>query len=254
MSARISKTAQIAMALALAAPLFGAMPARAAPATLCFAAMEPLDGDRKLAAAVRDAIGDDFAYGTRDRVTGCVYPLQLLSFEGVDVLVTAGNVPGELSHGEGSNLSAYFLRREGGTSRLVTVKRDFAVVGGGYGRPGGLVEARFEGDDALLVKSSGSGQGYTYDWIEIFAFRNGGIVQIGRINTGFRDDGAQTDESKITVIEGSADIAEPEPDNVRVTYTVTRGGKTSTQTAIWRHSGGKFVVASGDVPSEIERN
>lgn len=83
-------------------------------------------------------------------------------------------------------------------------------------------------------------------------FRNGSIVPLGMVPTGWSNSGAEEDDSKAVTITGRIETGLPQPDRVRATYTRRAGGGAEqTSIAIWRSQAGKFVVEAGNVPQEI---
>ena len=102
---------------------FALAPAAAAhaPPRYCRSVAAKLKADSDLAAAARAAFGAPQA--TDDEA--CLYPLQLLRYADVDVLVSQTGEPGEACHGCEASLSATVLKRvPGGAKRL----RAFPVV------------------------------------------------------------------------------------------------------------------------------
>jgi hypothetical protein len=109
-----------ALALALA-------PAAAAdaPQRYCRSVAAKLKADSDLAGAAGAAFGQPEA--TDD--AACLYPLQLLRYADVDVLVSQNGEPGEACHGCEATLSATVLKRVPGGYKRVRVFDAFAKGG-----------------------------------------------------------------------------------------------------------------------------
>ncbi|MGM4986674.1 hypothetical protein [Rhizobium sp. 11_C7_N12_5] len=199
------------------------------------------------------AFGKNVRFRAEGSSEKCVSLAALMTFTGSRVLITAiAPDPGESGLDQGSSLSAYFFRESGSTLRLVTVKRDFAESNGALGNVGDINAAHFGADDGMMVNGGISQQGYSNDLTDFYVFRNGSIVRLGMVPTGWSNSGAEEDDSKAVTIAGRIETGLPQPDRVRVTYTRSvRGDDERSSVAIWRSQAGKFVLEAGSVPEEI---
>ncbi|WP_152601729.1 hypothetical protein [Burkholderia paludis] len=219
----------------------------------CASATDTLEKD----AATRDAVsmifGRNPAYvPEQGPARACIFPVATLMYPDARVLIM-GSVPGEVYPVTEARLSAYFLRSENGAFRLVTVRRDFADGGSGMGNVGKITAIRYGADEGMTIAGDGNGQGYDYGSVALFVFRSDGIASLGTIPTSYSDGGAVDDPAKETQIEGKVEIGQPQPDQVRVVYSIRRSGKVAQQAVVWKLRNGRFVAASGSVPAELRR-
>ncbi|WP_175926303.1 hypothetical protein [Burkholderia cepacia] len=208
-------------------------------------------------AATRDAVSMIFGRSPayvpeRGPARACIFPVTTLVYPDARVLIM-GSVPGEVYPATEAKLSAYFLRSENGVFRLVTVRRDFADGGSGMGNVGKITAIRYGADEGMTIAGDGNGQGYDYGSVALFVFRSDGIASLGTIPTSYSDGGAVDDPAKETQIAGKVEVGQPQPDQVRVVYSIRRNGKAAQQAVVWKLRNGRFVAASGSVPAELRR-
>ncbi|NTJ65867.1 hypothetical protein G6M50_16380 [Agrobacterium rhizogenes] len=224
-----------------------------AQAPLCEDVRDMLANNTDMRMAETLAFGKNARFRAEGSSEKCVSLAALMTFTGSRVLITAiPPDPGESGLDQGSSLSAYFFRESGSALRLVTVKRDFAESNGALGNVGDINAAHFGADDGMMVNGGISQQGYSNDLTDFYVFRNGSIVSLGMIPTGWSNSGAEEDDSKAVTVTSRVETGLPQPDRVRVTYTRSAGGgDEQSSVAIWRSQAGKFVLEAGTVPEEI---
>lgn len=256
-----SRLAMVAIALSTIAPFAATAHATSItndhsgkrPVLLCDDAHEMLSNNDEMRTAETLALGKDIQFRPDTSDEKCTSLAALLKFNGSQVLITAVvSDPGESGLDQGSSLSAYFFRQTGSALRLVTVKRDFTESNGVLGKSGDINAAHFGTDDGMTVNGGISLQGYSTDLTNSYVFRNGGIVSLGMVPTGWSNGGAEEDESKAVTITGRVETGLSKPDRVRVIYTRSVGsGAEQTSATIWRSQAGKFALEAGTIPTEI---
>ncbi|WFU05745.1 hypothetical protein QA648_21485 (plasmid) [Rhizobium sp. CB3171] len=170
-------------------------------------------------------------------------------------MITATTDPGESSPSQSAHLSAYFLRDSGNQLRLVASKNNFADSNGSWGNAGEIGTAHFGPDDGMMVTGGTSQQGYSSESTDFYAFRNGGIVSLGMVPTGWSNDDAAATENEAITVTGKVETDLPQPDRVRVTYMRSAHGEDNrTGVAIWHSQNGQFVLEAGSIPEEIAEN
>ena len=248
-------------ALALASCL--SFPAQAADAgsamPLCSDAYAVQLKRPDMKAAVAAAFGQHVRYLPKaeagaDDAPACQSLAALLRFDGADVLITSHTDGGPVGHATAAQLSAYFLRREGGSLKLVTVARDFADGEDGWGMPGDIMKVRLGSDDGMVVSGGYAAQGETTSTAAFYAFRNGGVVSLGSIPMGWDNSGVGQDSGKAIAIDGKFDAANLQTSRVPVVYVRQEQGKAQIFQAMWRSDGEKFVLESGAVPRDLVDN
>lgn len=219
----------------------------------CSSASDTLAKDAAMRDAVSLVFGRNPAYVSDNGSTrACIFPAAVLEYPDARVLIV-GSIPGELYPDTAASLSAYFLRTENGAFRLVTVRRHFADAGSGMGNVGKITAIRYGGDEGMMIAGDSNGQGYDYRSVSLYLFRSGGISTLGTIPTGFSDGGAVDEPAKETYIAGKVEVGQPQPGQVRVAYSIRRNGKIVQQAVTWQSRNGKFIPASGSVPTELRR-
>jgi len=205
-----------------------------------------------ISAAVEKVFGRPH-YAPSSRVEECIYPLKVLRFATADVLLTIGNVPGELCHGCGARLSAYVLKREAGGSRLVSRLIDFAETGTSWGDPGTITSIQIGSDDAIAIESGGTFQGYAISSLVLYAFRGGRAVNLtpDPVFLSTSNAGAMTDPRKVVEIDGSWALDPKTRTKLKVDYKINRGGKISHAQVVWALRKNKSVIVKGTEPPEI---
>ena len=132
----------------------------------CRSVAARLKADSDLAAAARAAFGEPQA--TED--DACLYPLQLLRYADVDVLVSQTGEPGEACHGCEASLSATVLKRVPGGYKRARSFDGFAK-GGTFGAVASVTPIAIGGDDGIAIESGGLFQGYASSALDLYAFR-----------------------------------------------------------------------------------
>jgi hypothetical protein len=245
--------ATIAMGLGMA----WVAPAGAETATklpLCTSAKGTLAKNADLRDAVAVAFGKDVRYAAPDDADdppACAVPFRLLHYKSADVLIMAHEGGGQVGPTKTAKLSAYVLRAIGAGFRLVTVKRNFGEGQDGWGNPGDITEAHFGDDDGMMISGGYAEQGETRSTTAFYAFRQGALALLGTIPTGFTNGGVVADDSKAVSVKSTIATGEPQPDRVRVTYTVKLGASIQTQETVWRSDNGTFALDSGTLPQAI---
>lgn len=226
-----------------------APPAAAAsqpPLHICSDAAAKLKSDGDLARAVRAAYGEPGA--THDET--CLYPLQVLRYADVDVLLTQNLAPETACHGCEADLSASVLRRVPGGFKLV---RTFDAFGktGTFGAVASASPIAIGGDDGLAIEAGGTFQGYASEALELYAFRRQGLVRLdsgGPLYLEGDNAGAETDQSKAVSIDSAWSLA---GGDLVVDYRVSDGrGKRQTR-AVWAVGDAQLTLKSGAVPKEM---
>ncbi len=250
----LKAVALLALAGCPIAPALAASP-RLAP-LLCANVRGDAAKDPALDAAIGVAFGPDRRFqsaAASDEAPPCDSIAALLHFSGADVLVTAHTKGGLTAHVDTAQLSAYFLRKENGGFRLVTVKRDFTEGASGWGNAGTVAAAHFGADDGMMVSGGYTEQGYTTSTASFYRFDAGGIVSLGTIPTGWSNGGAEADASKAIFVDAKIDT-NATPGRVRIIYTRRAAGANQTDETVWRSDHGAFVHESGTLPKEITDN
>lgn len=218
--------------------------------TLCSDADDAMREDPTLRAASTAALGTGVRIQAYADSEACTSLTALLTFDDTDVLVTALSDRGGADAGDTAHLSAYFLRNEGGSLRLVDTKLRFADSAASWGKAGDIGPAHFGQDNGMIISASQSSEGYSTTTADLFVFRSGQIVHLGVIPTDWGNGGAAGSKSKEISIHGKVE-AGLRGDRVRVIYTQTSGQHGSTMTSIWRSEAGHFVLETGNVPADI---
>jgi hypothetical protein len=226
---------------------------------LCASVRASAAKDGALDAAIAVAFGADRRFQSdeaakSDAAPPCEVIAALLHFSGADLLVTSHTPGGLMGHADMALLSAYFLRKENGGLRLVTVKREFAGGASGWGDAGTVTAAHFGADDGLVVSGGFTEQGYTTSTASFYRFHDGGIVSLGTIPIGWSNGGAEADASKAIYVDAKIDTDPPQPDHVQIVYTRKAAGGSQTAETSWRSEHGKFTLESGTLPKEITDN
>jgi hypothetical protein len=253
----LKTTAFLALTMCEIAPSLAASPTPAP--LLCTSVRTDAAKDAILNAAVAVAFGAARRNQTdgaakSDSAPPCESIAALLHFSNADVLVTSHTPGGLMGPADMALLSAYFLRKDSGGLRLVTVKREFAAGTSGWGNPGTVTAARFGADDGMVVSGGFTAQGYTTSTASFYRFHDGGIVSLGTIPIGWSNGGAETDASKAIYVDAKIDTNPPQPDHVRIVYTRKAASESQTDETSWRSERGKFINESGNLPTEIADN
>lgn len=236
--------------LPLAALLSLAPPAAAAPAALCAAANKPVSANSLLASEVTAAFGKFDFSSTQD---DCLYPLKVLRYASADVLIVQEGVPGEGCHGCEALLSAYVIQRIGGGLKMVGKFREFAKLG----TNGGVMDIApidIAGDDAMVIESGGTFQGYTTTGLDFFAFHSGALVDLAanpQVILDADNGGATEDAKKAIAVSGSWFFDPTDKLALVVDYKIQAKGATRVDRVVWRLQNGKLALSRGRVPPEV---
>ena len=229
---------------------FALAPAAAADAPLryCRSVAAKLKSDSDLAAAARAAFGRPEA--TDDEA--CLYPLQLLRYADVDVLVTQTGEPGEACHGCEATLSATVLRRvPGGYKRARSF--DAFAKGGTFGAVASVTPIAIGGDDGIAIESGGAFQGYTSSALDLYAFRQHGLVPLeagAPLIIAGDNSGAEADAGKTIEVESAWSLAGGE---LTIDYRVTDARGKRDSRVVWSVGETALALKSGAPPKELAR-
>lgn len=228
---------------------FALAPAAAAdPPRYCRSVAAKLKADSDLAAAARAAFGAPQA--TDDET--CLYPLQLLRYADVDVLVSQIGEPGEACHGCEATLSATVLKRvPGGAKRLRTFP-SFAKAGT-HGAVASVTPIAIGGDDGIAIELGGTFQGYTSSTLDLYAFRRDGLVHLDAgapLLIEGDDSGAETDASKAIEVESAWSLAGGE---LTIDYRVADARGKRDSRAVWSVGETALTLKSGAPPKELAK-
>lgn len=247
--------AALAAAAALAGPL--SSPAWAETKTvLCPEAYKMMEDDSLLGVMVEAAFDSNYSIAKdSDDGADCVWPVQRLTYDGFDLLVTARGRVGGMGAGEPARLSAYFLRADPSRPALdgpglVAPVPDFAAVGT-FGNPGDLAAVKFGGRDGFTARSGSVNQGYSSSDLNLFLFDHDRIVVADPLQLGAGNGGAVEDEKDIVQVDGRADLDTPTAGRVTLTFDVSNKGRKRRETAVVRLDGTKWAVVSGSLPKEL---
>jgi hypothetical protein len=230
--------------------VFALAPAAAADAPLryCRSVAAKLKTDGALAAAARASFGQPEA--TDDET--CLYPLQLLRYADVDVLVSQNGEPGEACHGCEASLSATVLKRvPGGYKRARSF--DAFAKGGTFGAVASVTPIAIGGDDGIAIESGGLFQGYASSALDLYAFRQRGLVPLDAgapLIIAGDNSGAETDASKTIEIESAWSLAGGE---LTVDYRVTDAHGKRDSRAVWSVGETALTLRSGAPPKELAK-
>lgn len=218
------------------------------PFRLCEAAADDLKTDSDLADATRAAFGEPGS--TKDET--CLYPLQLLRYADVDVLVTQNAAPGTGCQTCEVDLSATVLKRiPGGFKRV----RTFEAFGktGGRAVVSSVSPIAIGGDDALAIESPAQTQGYMLAVLDLYAFRRQGLVHLdpgGNLYLAGDNAGAESDQSKVISIDSAWSLAGSE---LTVDYRISDGGTERSSRAVWSVGESRLTLKFGAPPKEMAR-
>jgi hypothetical protein len=237
----------ILIALGLAGAL---APASAADAPLryCRSVAAKLKSDSDLASAARAAFGQPEA--TDDET--CLYPLQLLRYADVDVLISQTGEPGEACHGCEADLTATALKRVPGGYKRLRAFASFAK-GGTFGAVAAIAPIAIGGDDGMAIESGGTFQGYTSSALDLYAFRRQGLVHLdasGPLMIEADNSGAESDASKTIAVESAWSLAGGE---LTIDYRVDDARGKHDSRAAWSVGETTLTLKSGAPPKELAK-
>jgi hypothetical protein len=225
-------------------------PAAAADAPLhyCRSVAAKLKADGDLAVAARAAFGEP--QSTDDET--CLYPLQLLRYADVDVLVSQNGEPGEDCHGCEASLSATVLKRVPGGAKRLRAFPSFAK-GGTFGAVASVTPIAIGGDDGIAIESGGLFQGYASSALDLYAFRQHGLVALAAgapLIVAGDNSGAETDARKTIEVESAWSLANGE---LTIDYRVTDASGKRDSRAVWSVAETTLTPKSGAPPKELAR-
>jgi len=229
---------------------FALAPAAAAEAPLRYCrsvAAEP-KANSDLAAAARAAFGAPQAADDE----ACLYPLQLLRYADVDVLVSQIGEPGEACHGCEASLSATVLKRVPGGSKRARSFGNFAK-GGSSGAVASVTPIAIGGDDGMAIESGGLFQGYASSTLDLYAFRKQGLVALAAgapLLVAGDNSGAEADASKTIEVESAWSLAGGE---LTIDYRVTDAHGKRDSRAVWSVGDTTLTLKSGAPPKELAK-
>jgi hypothetical protein len=235
------------VALGLAFALAPAAAAEA-PQRYCRSVAAKLKADGDLAAAARAAFGEPQA--TDDEA--CLYPLQLLRYADVDVLVSQTGEPGEACHGCEASLSATVLKRVPGGAKRLRAFASFAKSGT-FGAVAAVTPIAIGGDDGMAIESGGLFQGYASSALDLYAFRRQGLVTLAAgapLMIAGDNSGAATDASKTIEVESAWSLAGGE---LTIDYRVTDARGQRDSRAVWSVGETTLTLKSGAPPKELAK-
>jgi hypothetical protein len=227
---------------------FALAPAAAAdtPLRYCRSVAAKLKADGDLAAAARASFGERQA--TDDEM--CLYPLQLLRYADVDVLVSQTGEPGEACHGCEAILSATVLKRvPGGYQRARSF--DAFAKGGSSGAVASVTPIAIGGDDGIAIESGGAFQGYASSALDLYAFRRQGLVALkagAPLLIAGDNSGAETDASKTIAVDSAWSLAGGE---LTIDYRVTDARGKRDSRAVWSVGETTLTLKSGAPPKAL---
>jgi hypothetical protein len=216
---------------------------------LCAAAKEPVESDLRLAEAVSAVFGKAAFKATGE---DCAYPLQVLHYVSADVLIVQAGEPGQACHGCGAPLSAYVLRRLGGSLKTVRSFHKFATPG-----TSGAVEeissVEIGGDDGIAIESGGTFQGYTFTAVDFFAFHAGQLVSLNDkpVMIAADNGAAVVDPGKTIEVNAKWSLDPADKSTLVVDYEIKAHGATRHERVVWRLQGTSLVLSHGHVPPEV---
>ena len=222
--------------------------ADAAPLRLCQEAAAKLKADGDLAEAARAAFGQPGFTKDED----CRYPLQVVRFADVDVLLTLSQAPETACHGCQAELSATVLRRIPGGFKSVKTFDSFGKMGSN-GTVSSISPIAIGSDDGLAIEAGGSFQGYSNTTLDLFAFRRQGLVHLdsgGSLYLDGDNGGAETDQSKTITIDSAWSLANGE---LAIDYRIADGRGQRQTRAVWTVNETQLTLKSGAVPNEMAR-
>jgi hypothetical protein len=229
---------------------FALAPAAAADAPLryCRSVAAKLKADSGLAAAARASFGQPDA--TDDEA--CLYPLQLLRYADVDVLVSQNGEPGAACHGCEASLSATVLKR---VPRGYKRARSFDAFGKGgtFGAVASVTPIAIGSDDGIAIESGGLFQGYASSALDLYAFRQHGLVRLDAgapLIIAGDNSGAETDASKTIEVESAWSLAGGE---LTVDYRVADARGKRDSRAVWSVGEAALTLKSGAPPKELAK-
>jgi hypothetical protein len=218
------------------------------PLPICERAVGKLKSDSTLAGAMKAAFGDLGTSHDED----CLYPLQVLRYPDVDVLLTQNLAPEDACHGCVADLSATVLRRvPDGFKRIKT----FEAFGksGTFGSISSAAPIAIGGDDGLAIEAGGTFQGYTYETLDLYAFRRQGFVHLdsgsGPLYIFGDNGGAQTDQGKSLSISSAWSLDTNGELVVDYKVSDTRGSRQAR--VVWTVGQTQLSLKSGEIPKEM---
>ncbi len=145
------------------------------PQKFCTSAAKDLKGDGDLAVAARAVFGQP---GFTDNELDCLYPVQVIRYGDVDVLLSQNRAPEDGCQSCQTNLNATALKRiPGGYKGL----RTFEAFGetGNRGSISAAWPVQIGGDDGLAIENYSSAQGYLFISLGLSCLPTSGPRRLG---------------------------------------------------------------------------
>ena len=234
--------------VAIGASLSSPAAAADGPQRYCRSVPANLKSNSDLAAAARAAFGQPQA--TDDET--CLYPLQLLKYADVDVLISQNGEPGEGCHGCEADLSATVLKRVPGGYKKARTFASFGQ-GGSHGAVAAITAIAIGGDDGMAVESGGTFQGYTLSALDLYAFRKTGLVRLdpgATLLLAGDNSGVDDDASKAIVVDSAWSLA---GDELMIDYRVSDARGKRDGRAVWSVGETTLTLKSGAPPKELAK-
>ncbi len=220
------------------------------PARVCEDARDVIETDRTLLQAMRNAFGKVAYESSRNaNPENCLYPVKLLRFNRMDVLITIANEPGELCSLCTAKVSAHFLRNRPGTPKVLARDINFARLGPA-GDTGVISPIEIGNSEGIAFETVTEYAGNTYKDLHIFIFEKYDAVQLKanqRIPTGFNNEDHVEDKKTLIDANGVWKIDPRRPRELVIDYTVSSAGKTDTARVVWTRNGNR-LMRTGEVP------
>ena len=245
MPALLLRLTCVALGLAFALP---PAVAAGAPQRYCRSVAAKLKADGDLGVAARAAFGE--LQATDDET--CLYPLQLLRYADVDVLVSQAGEPGEACHGCEADLSATVLKRVPGGDKRLKAFPSFARAGTN-GAVASVTPIAIGGDDGIAIESGGTFQGYTSSALNLYAFRQRGLVALAAgapLLIAGDNSGVDADASKTIEVDSAWSLAAGE---LTIDYRVTDARGKRDSRAVWSVGESALTLKSGAPPKELAK-
>jgi hypothetical protein len=219
-----------------------------APLRFCQDAAAKLKADSDLAQAAHAAFGQPGF--TKDET--CRYPLQVVRFADVDVLLSQSQAPETACHGCEAELSATVLRRIPGGFKSVRTFEAFGKMGSN-GTVASISPIAIGADDGLAIEAGGTFQGYSNTALDLFAFRRQGLVHLesgGPLYLAGDNGGAENDPNKAITVDSAWSLANGE---LTIEYRIADGRGQRQARAVWTVGDTQLTLKSGAVPKEMAR-
>jgi len=225
------------------------------PTRVCEAARDVIERNRELLQAMRNAFGKVNYWGARrNDPRNCLYPVKLLKFHTMDILITSGNEPGEACPNCRARLTAHFLRNRPGTPKVLKREVNFALLGR-FGDPGAITDMVIGGNEGFGVESLAQIRGKDYKRLRFFVLSRNSIVELKSdkpIISGFDTTDRVAEKGEAVAITSSWRIDPVRTIDLVIDYEVRRGDVHSDVQSLWRREGQKLIPLTRDIPKELQ--